>query len=102
MRGSYKGCGTLGSKNFLGGIMKKQFGLFLTATLMSLFLIPFAVQGADQKTIEKAKKEGEVVLWITALRNEEKVLRGFRKLLARHWQTRLLKSPRSIKSPPMW
>nr|NIO09861.1 extracellular solute-binding protein [Deltaproteobacteria bacterium] len=41
---------------------------------------PVQVMGADQATIDAAKKEGEVVLWITALRNEDKVLEGFRKL----------------------
>lgn len=48
-------------------------------TALSLFLAPALVRGADQATIEAAKKEGEVVLWITALRNESKILRGFRQ-----------------------
>lgn len=47
---------------------------------LTLFMVPAIVKGADQATIEAAKKEGEVVLWITALRNEDMILRGFRKL----------------------
>ncbi len=59
--------------------MERRVSTFLIGAALSLFLTPVMVQGADQATIEKAKKEGEVVLWITALRNEKTVLRGFRQ-----------------------
>jgi len=59
--------------------MKTRMRSFLFPVLLSLFLAPVMVQGADQATIEKAKQEGEVVLWVTALRNPDEILAGFRK-----------------------
>ena len=46
---------------------------------LTLFLAPAISKGADQATIEAAKKEGEVVFWVTAMRNKDKVLAGFKK-----------------------